>query len=82
MDTPETRPSTILQTLHLVQNAISIDLHAVRPPEMWTPHYSVKRTFGLAVTVSPPIQTHPHSKHFGSIIVDSLVKQQEELKAR
>ena len=82
MDTPEMRPSMILWTLHLVQNAISIDLCAIRPPEMWTPHYSIKWTFGLAPTVLPPIQTHPHSEHFGSKIVDSLVNQQQELEAR
>ena len=49
MDTPEMRPSVIMRILHSVQNAISIDLHAIRPPEMWTPHYSVKQTFGLAL---------------------------------
>ena len=74
-DTPEMRPSTIMRTLRSVRNAISIDLHAIRPPEMRTPRYSVKRTLGLAPTVSPPIQTHPYSGHFGNKIVDSLVKQ-------
>ena len=50
-DTPEMRTSTMMQTLCLVQNAISIGLHTSRPPEMQTPHYSVKRTLGLAPTI-------------------------------
>ena len=36
-DTPEMRPSTIMRTLRSVWNAIPIDLHAIRPPEIWTP---------------------------------------------
>ena len=75
LDTPEMRPSTIMWTLHSVWNAISIDLHIIRTPEMRTPRYSVKRTLGLAPTVSPPIQTHPYSGHFDEKSVDSLVKQ-------
>ena len=38
-------------------------LHTIRTPEMQTPRYSIKRTLGLAQTVSPPIQTHPYSEH-------------------
>ena len=73
-DTPEMRPSTIMRTLRSIRNAISIDFHAIRPPEMQTPRYSVKWTLGS--TVSLPIQIHPHhSGHFGNKIVDSLVKQ-------
>ena len=34
-DTPEMRPSTMMQTLCLVRDAI--DLHTIRPHEMWTP---------------------------------------------
>ena len=34
LDTPEMRPSTIMRTLRLVQNGISIDLHIIRTPEM------------------------------------------------
>ena len=75
-DTPEMRPSMIMRTLCSVQNAIPIDLHTIRPPEMWTPRYSVKRTLGLAPTVPLPIQTHPYSRHFGNKIVESLVKQE------
>jgi hypothetical protein len=74
-DTPEKRTSTIMRTPCPVRNAISIDLHTIRTPEMRTPRYSVKRTLGLAPTVSLPIQTHPHSGHFGEKFVDSLVKQ-------
>ena len=62
-------------TLHLVRNAISMDLHTIRTPEMRTARYSIKRTLGLAPTVSPPIQTHPYSGHFGNKFVDSLAKQ-------
>ena len=74
-DTPEMQPSMIMQTLHSVRNAISIDLHIIRTPEMWTPRYSVKWTLGLAPTVPPPIQTHPYSGHFDKKSVDLLVKQ-------
>ena len=63
--------------LCLFQNAISIDLHTIKPPEMWTPRYFVKRTLGLAPTASLPIKTHPHSGHFGNKLVDSLAKQKE-----
>ena len=49
---------------------------------MQTPRYSLKRTLGLAPTVSPPIQTHPYSRHFGTNFVDSLVIKQQELEAR
>ena len=31
-----------------------------------------KRTLGLTPTVNPPIQTHPHSRHFGDQFVDLL----------
>ena len=55
-DTPEMRLSMIMQTFHLVRNAIFVDLHAIRTPEMWAPHYSLNWTLGLAATVSPPIQ--------------------------
>ena len=73
-DTPEMRSSTIMRTLCSVRNAISIDLHIIRTPEMRTPRYSVKRTLGLAPTVLPPIRAHPYSGHFGNKIVDSLAK--------
>ena len=36
-DISEMQPSTIIWTLGIVQNAISIDLHANRPPEMRIP---------------------------------------------
>ena len=74
-DTPEMRPSMIMRTLRLVRNAISIDLRTIRTPEMRTPRYSVKRTLDLVLTVSPLIQTHPYSGHFGNQFVDSLAKQ-------
>ena len=57
------RPFMIMQTLWLVWNAISIDLHTIRTPEMWPPHFLVKWTLGMAPTVSPLVQTHPHSGH-------------------
>ena len=73
-DTPEMQPSTIKWTLCSVRNAISIDLHINRPPEMQTPHYSVKWTLGLAPTVLSLIQTHPYSGQLqiGTNFVDSL----------
>ena len=74
-DTPEMRTSTIMRTLHLVRNAISIDLHIIRTPEMRTPRYSIEWTLGLAPTVSLPIQTYPYNRHFDEKSVDSLVKQ-------
>ena len=46
----------IMQTFHLVQNAISVDLDVIRTPEMRTPHYSLNWTLGLATTISAPIQ--------------------------
>ena len=47
MDTPEKLTSTIMWTLCLVRNSISIDLHTIRTqPEMWPPCYSVKQTLG------------------------------------
>ena len=49
-----------------------------RPPEMRTPHYSVKQTLGLVPTVSPP-KLILNSGQFGTNFIDSLVKQQEEL---
>jgi hypothetical protein len=67
-DTPEKRTSTIMRTPCLVRNAISIDLHTIRTPEKRPPRYSVKRTLALAPTESLPIQTHPHSGHFGKKI--------------
>ena len=73
-DTPEKQTSTIMWTLCLVRNAISIDLHTIRIPKMWPPRYSVKRTLVLAPIVSLPIQTHPHSRYFGEKFVDLLVK--------
>ena len=79
-DTPEMRPSTIMRTLCSVQNALSIDLHTIRPPEMWTPRPSIQQTLGLVPMVSLPIQTHPHSGHFGNKFVDSLVKQTARTK--
>ena len=74
-NTPEMRPFMIMWTLCSIRNAIPIDLHMIRPPEMRTPHYSVKQTLGLAPAVPPPIQTHPYSGHYGNKIIDSLVKQ-------
>ena len=68
-NTTEKLTSTIMQTLCLARNAISIDLHTIRTPEMWPPCYSIKRTLVLSPTVSMPIQTHPHT------FVGSLVKQ-------
>ena len=47
-DTPEMRPSTIMRILRSIRNAISIDFHAIRPPEMQTPRCFIKRTLGLA----------------------------------
>ena len=61
-DTPEMRPFTIMRTLCLVRNAISIDLHTSRTPEMWTPRYSVKWTIGLAY----------HHAYKLTLIVDTL----------
>ena len=81
-DTPEMQPPMIMRTLRLVQNAISIDLHTIRTPQMWTPCYSVKRTLGLAPIVSPSIQTHRYSGHFGNKFVDSLVKKKNYRLAR
>ena len=52
---PEMQPSMTMQTLCSVRNAISIDIHTNRPPEMRTPRYSVERTLGIAPTVSLPI---------------------------
>ena len=46
---------------------------------MQTPHYSVKRTLGLAPAVSPPIQLTLYSGQFGTNLIDSFVKQQKEL---
>ena len=60
--------------LWLVWNTISMDLHTTRTPEMRPPRYSVKRTLGMAPTVPPSMQTHPHSGHIQKF-VDSLVKQ-------
>ena len=71
-DTPEMWLSTIMQTFYSVRNAISIDFHINRPPEMETPCYS---TLGLAPTVPPPIQIHPYSGQFGTNFGDSLVQQ-------
>ena len=46
-DTPEMQSSImIMRTLRSVRNAISIDLHTIRTPEIRTPHYSVKRILG------------------------------------
>ena len=74
-DTPGMRTSTIMWTLYLVWNAISLDLHTNRPPEMRTSCYSMKWTLGLAPTISLSIQTHPYSGHFGTKFIDSLVQQ-------
>ena len=74
-DTPEMWPSMVMRTICLVQNAISIDLHTIRTPEMWPPCYSIKKTLSMAPAVSPPMQTHPHSRHIVNTFVDSLVKQ-------
>ena len=71
-NTPEMWPSTIMQILRSVLNAIFIDLHA---PEMRTRRYSIKWMLGLAPTVSLPTQSYPHSGHFGNKTVDSLAKQ-------
>ena len=49
-DTLEKQTCTIMQTLCLVWNSISMDLHTIRTPEMQPPHYSVKQTLGLALT--------------------------------
>ena len=74
-------PSTIMRTLCSVQNAISIDVHTNKSPEMWTPRYSVKRTLGLAPTVSPPIQTYSYCRQFGTFLIH-LLNIQQELEAR
>ena len=75
-DTPERRTSTIMRTLCLVRNAISIDLcTSMITPEMQPPHYSVKQTLGLPPTVSLPIQIYSHSGHFGEKFVVSPIKQ-------
>ena len=58
----------------------SPSLHTNRPPEMWTPYYSVKRTLGSVLTVSPPLQTHPFYRRFGTNFVDSIVKQELEVR--
>ena len=61
---PEMWPSTIMQTLSLVWNAISMDLYTntFTPPEMWTPRCSVQKwMLGLVPMVSLSIQTHPYS---------------------
>ena len=50
-DTPDMWTSRIMRTLCSVRNAISLDLHTNRPPEIQTPCYSVKRTLGLAPSV-------------------------------
>jgi hypothetical protein len=75
MYTPEKQTSTIMRTPCPVRNPISIDLHTIGTPEMRPPRYSDKWTLAMAPTVSLPIQTHPHSGHFGKKYVDSLVKQ-------
>ena len=42
---------------------------------MQTPRYSVKRTLGLAPTVSLAMESHPYSGHVHNKFVDSLAKQ-------
>ena len=78
-DTPEKQTCTIMQTLCLVQNSISMDLHTIRTPEMQPPHYSVKHTWLGPDCITA--HTNPHSGHFGETFVDSLVNKWQEQTA-
>ena len=88
LNTVEPRYSKHLKCGHLVfadrlfRNGMYLHRQLYKSPsEVQTPRYSIKRTLGMAPTISPPIQTHPYSGHFANKFVDSLDKQQEELKA-
>ena len=58
---------------------LSLEYHlhrlTIRTPKIQPPRYSVKRTLGLAPTISPHVQTRPYNGHFDKKFLDSLVKQ-------
>ena len=70
-DTPEKRTST-MQTLCLVRNTISIDLHTIRTPGnvATSLFHKLKQTPNSIIA-----HINPHSGHFGEQFVDSLVKK-------
>ena len=71
--------------LQLLTSGTACIAYSILIPEMRTPRYSVKRTLGLAPTVSLPMQTHPYSAMdtlATNLWTHLLNKQREELEAK
>ena len=68
-------------TYNNADTLLGLECHLHRPtykqtPEMRTPFHSVKQTFYITPTISPPIQTHRYSgRQLGTTFVVSFAKQ-------